>query len=194
VVGRRRLASLELRRSPLFALLIAARSLGVHDAGPLELDTTAPGYANTMDNTLPVAGSNAPYDWESIFDSTGTQTLTSAAESRLLPADFSPDEATPDATYFALSNKDIDNVRTAVRRGEQPDGRSTAKFTITVANVGGTGLTDVHIDNPQTPDCRRTKAQIPALASRDPAGTPPSGPNVTATDTARSSSMALKYA
>jgi uncharacterized repeat protein (TIGR01451 family) len=83
----------------------------------------------------------------------------------------------------------------------------TATFTITVTNVGNTVLTDVHVDDPLTPNCNRTKVQIPALASMAPGasvtytctranvkaafdnvatatGTPPSGPNVTASDTA----------
>jgi uncharacterized repeat protein (TIGR01451 family) len=83
----------------------------------------------------------------------------------------------------------------------------TATFTITVSNAGNTVLTDVTVSDPLTPSCNRTKADIPALASMSPGasvnyscsktnvrasfdnvataiGTPPSGPNVTATDTA----------
>src|SRR6266511_3613822 len=93
-------------------LLVPASGLAVHDLGLFELDTTAPQYANTADNTPPVAGSNAPYDWQSIFDSNGNLTLTSAAEPRLLIADFIADSAVPDNSYFATSNKDIDDVST----------------------------------------------------------------------------------
>ncbi len=89
-------------------LLIPAGGYAVHDLGLFELDTTAPQYANTADDS----GPGAPYDWESIFDSTGNQTLTSAAEPRLLVAHFIPDYVTPDASYFATSNKDIDDVST----------------------------------------------------------------------------------
>src|SRR5215203_2212035 len=89
-----------------FALLMPASSFGVHDLGLFELDTTAPGYANTADNS----GPGAPYDWESIFNSTGQQTLTTAAEPRLLLAEFHADYATPDPTYFVAGNKDIDDV------------------------------------------------------------------------------------
>jgi uncharacterized repeat protein (TIGR01451 family) len=83
----------------------------------------------------------------------------------------------------------------------------TAKFSITVTNTGNTVLTDVTVADPLSPACNRTKAQIPGLASMVPGaavtyscsrpsvqtafdnvatatGTPPSGPNVTATDTA----------
>jgi len=94
----------------------------------------------------------------------------------------------------------------------------TATFSITVTNTGNTVLTDVHVDDPLSPNCNRTKADLPALASMAPAaavtytctrpnirctgpgapyrscalftnvatatGTPPTGPNVTATDTA----------
>src|SRR6266511_1518274 len=93
-------------------LLIPSSGFAVHDLGLFELDTTAPQYANTADNTPIAAGSNAPYDWESIFNSSGVQTLTSAVEPRLLLADFSADHATPDTSYFASSNKDIDDVST----------------------------------------------------------------------------------
>jgi uncharacterized repeat protein (TIGR01451 family) len=83
----------------------------------------------------------------------------------------------------------------------------TATFSITVTNAGNTVLTDVTVTDPLTPSCNRTKADIPALASMAPGasvtysctrpnvqasfdnvatatGTPPSGPNVTASDTA----------
>jgi hypothetical protein len=83
----------------------------------------------------------------------------------------------------------------------------TARFRITVSNVGNTVLTKVTVLDPLSPNCNRTSAQIPALASMEPnasvtyscsrrkvrsafdnvataTGTPPSGPIVTATDTA----------
>src|SRR5262249_55375546 len=88
--------------------------------------------------------------------------------------------------------------------------RYTAKFTITVTNTGNQTLINVTVTDPWAPNCNRTKAQIPALASMAPGahvtytcqrgnlparsyktvatatGTPvnPAGPNVTATDSA----------
>jgi uncharacterized repeat protein (TIGR01451 family) len=90
----------------------------------------------------------------------------------------------------------------------------TATFSITVTNAGNTVLTDVTVADPLTPSCNRTKADIPALASMAPGatvtytctktnvrasfdnvatatGTPPSGPNVTASDTAPVKAKAL---
>ena len=90
----------------------------------------------------------------------------------------------------------------------------TATFTITVTNTGNTVLTNVTVTDPLSPNCNRTSAQIPALASMAPGatvtytctrpnvranfdniatatGTPPAGPNVTATDTAPVKTKAL---
>jgi len=83
----------------------------------------------------------------------------------------------------------------------------TATFSITVTNTGNVVLTDVHVVDPLSPNCNRTKTDIPGLASMAPGaavtytctranvksafdnlatatGTPPSGPDVTASDTA----------
>jgi uncharacterized repeat protein (TIGR01451 family) len=90
----------------------------------------------------------------------------------------------------------------------------TATFTITVTNSGHVTLTNVTVTDPLSPNCNRTKADIPALASMAPGahvtytctrpnvraafdnvatatGTPPSGPNVTASDTAPVKARAL---
>jgi uncharacterized repeat protein (TIGR01451 family) len=91
----------------------------------------------------------------------------------------------------------------------------TATFTITVTNSGNVTLTNVTVTDPLSPNCNRTKAQIPALASMAPGahvtytctrpnvrasfdnvataiGSPPSGPNVTASDTAPVKAAPLK--
>jgi len=83
----------------------------------------------------------------------------------------------------------------------------TATWTIVVTNTGQVTLTNVRVTDPLAPDCNRTSAQIPALASMAPGaslsytcslanvtasftnvatdtGTPPTGPDVSATDTA----------
>ena len=84
---------------------------------------------------------------------------------------------------------------------------STATFTIVVTNTGNVTLTNVNVTDALAPNCAQTSASIPALASMaanasvtytcalanvtagftnlaTATGTPPSGPNVTATDTA----------
>jgi uncharacterized repeat protein (TIGR01451 family) len=83
----------------------------------------------------------------------------------------------------------------------------TATWTIVVTNTGQVTLTNVRVTDPEAPDCNRTSAQIPALASMAPGastsytcsrsnvtasftnvatdiGTPPTGPDVSATDSA----------
>jgi len=90
----------------------------------------------------------------------------------------------------------------------------TATFSITVTNAGNTVLTNVSVTDPLTPNCNRTSAQIPGLASMAPGatvsytcsrpnvranfdnvatatGSPPSGPSVTASDTAPVKTKAL---
>jgi uncharacterized repeat protein (TIGR01451 family) len=83
----------------------------------------------------------------------------------------------------------------------------TATWTIVVKNTGDVTLTNVHVNDPQARGCNRTKAQIAKLASMAPGatvtytcsrkrvtqeftnvataiGTPPTGPNVTDSDSA----------
>ena len=90
-----------------------------------------------------------------------------------------------------------------------------AKFKITVTNVGNTTLTNVTVRDPAARNCNRTSAELPALASMAPGtsvtyscsrgsisksftnvatatGTPPSGPSVTASESARVKAIPLK--
>jgi uncharacterized repeat protein (TIGR01451 family) len=83
----------------------------------------------------------------------------------------------------------------------------TATWTIVVTNVGGTDLFNVNVTDALAPNCAKTSAEIGVFASMAPGasvtyncslanvtssftnvahatGTPPSGPDVTATDTA----------
>src|SRR5262249_52406827 len=83
----------------------------------------------------------------------------------------------------------------------------TASFTIVVTNAGNVTLTNVTVSDPLSPNCSQTSASIAALGSMAPgasvsyncslqnvaagftnvataSGTPPSGPNVTASDSA----------
>jgi uncharacterized repeat protein (TIGR01451 family) len=89
----------------------------------------------------------------------------------------------------------------------------TVTFSITVTNSGDVTLTDVNVTDALSPGCARTKADLPALASMAPGatltyqctspavtasftnvaiatGTPPSGGNVTASDSAAVTAIA----
>jgi uncharacterized repeat protein (TIGR01451 family) len=153
-----------------------------------------------------------------------TVALTAGAPSTALSADFAPTanmsykaEYLGDANYPARSGACEPLTVTpvpapAIAIVKNPKSQTvavggTARFTITVTNAGNTVLTNVTVTDPLTPNCNRTSAQIPALASMAPGatvtyscarpnvrgnfnnvatatGTPPSGPNVTASDTA----------
>jgi hypothetical protein len=153
-----------------------------------------------------------------------TVTLTSGTPSTAVSDDFAPTadisyqaEYLGDANYPAhtgacepLAVTPIPHPAIAIVKNPKlqtlPVG-GTATWQITVTNTGDVTLTDVHVTDPQAPNCNRTKAQIPALASMAPGasvtytctrpnvqagftnvataiGTPPTGPDVTAKDSA----------
>jgi hypothetical protein len=78
-------------------ILGAAVTLGVHDAGFVEMD------GNVIQN----AAVAPPYDWNTLFNSSGTY-IGPAGHQNAFAADY----ATPDYTYHAGSDKDQDNVTT----------------------------------------------------------------------------------
>jgi len=171
-------------------------------------------------------------------DCTGTSTdqtvaLTQGDPSTAITADFAPTagsmsykaEYLGDANYPARSGACEPLTVTpvpapAIAIVKNPKGQTvasggTARFQITVTNVGNTELTNVTVTDPLTPNCNRTSAQLPALASMAPnasvtyscsrpnvrrafdniataTGTPPAGPKVTASDTAPVKVKALK--
>ena len=72
----------------------------VHDNGMFELD------GNTVHNSA----TTPPYDWNSLFNSSGNRLITPDPVNGPLLADgFFSDAATPDNTYFT-SNKDINPI------------------------------------------------------------------------------------
>jgi uncharacterized repeat protein (TIGR01451 family) len=162
-------------------------------------------------------------------DCTGTATdqsvaLTVGDPSTAVTGDFAPTanmsykaDYAGDANYPARSGACEPLTVTPVAQPaiaivKNPKGQTvpvggTARFQITVTNTGNVTLTNVTVTDPLSPNCNRTQAQIPALASMAPnaavtyscsrpnvqaaydnvataTGTPPTGPNVTARDTA----------
>jgi uncharacterized repeat protein (TIGR01451 family) len=185
---------------------------------------------------VPNPTGNVVFHRYTTIDCTGAATdqtvaLTAGAPSTALSADFAPTanmsykaDYLGDANYPARSGACEPLTVTpvpapAIAIVKNPKSQTvavggTATFTITVTNAGNTVLTNVTVTDPLSPNCNRTSAQIPALASMAPGatvtytctrpnvranfdniatatGTPPSGPNVTATDTAPVKTRAL---
>jgi uncharacterized repeat protein (TIGR01451 family) len=185
---------------------------------------------------VPNPTGNVVFHRYATIDCTGAATdqtvaLTAGAPSTALSADFAPTanmsfkaDYLGDANYPARSGACEPLTVTpvpapAIAIVKNPKSQTvavggTATFTITVTNAGNTVLTNVTVTDPLSPNCNRTSAQIPALASMAPGatvtytctrpnvranfdniatatGTPPSGPNVTATDTAPVKTKAL---
>ncbi len=82
--------------------LIPVIGLAVHDNGTFELD------GNIKHDSL----TTPPYDWASLFNSSGNRIITPPS-GPLLADDFLPDFVTPDSTYFSSNGagvKDIDAI------------------------------------------------------------------------------------
>src|SRR5260370_414858 len=82
----------------LFALLPVI-VLAVHDNGMFELD------GNMKHSSL----TTPPYDWASLFDSSGNRIITPPSGA-LLADDFLADFANPDATYFSSNGGGVKDV------------------------------------------------------------------------------------
>ncbi len=104
-------------------LLVPTSGMAVHNAG-CPLSGSPPIASNfgclfeldgNVQNDTASNGNNGGFDWASgpggpgVFDSSGNQTLVNP---QLLKADFVADYQQPDASYFATSVKDIDDVNT----------------------------------------------------------------------------------
>jgi uncharacterized repeat protein (TIGR01451 family) len=186
--------------------------------------------------SVPNPTGNVVFHRYATIDCTGAATdqtvaLTAGSPSTALSADFAPTanmsykaDYLGDANYPARSGACEPLTVTpvpapAIAIVKNPKSQTvavggTATFSITVTNAGNTVLTNVTVTDPLSPNCNRTSAQIPALASMAPGatvtytctrpnvranfdniatatGTPPLGPNVTATDTAPVKTKAL---
>src|SRR6266851_3256570 len=98
---RRRLMSAVFAAIGLLAL-IPVIGLAVHDNGMFELD------GNIKHDSL----TTPPYDWASLFNSSGNRIITPPSGA-LLADDFLPDFVNPDSTYFSSNGagvKDIDAI------------------------------------------------------------------------------------
>ena len=104
-------------------LLVPGGAMAVHNAG-CPLSGSPPMASNAgclfeldgnVQNDTGSGGNNGGFDWASgpggagVFDSTGNPTLVNP---QLLKSDFVADYPQPDASYFATSTKDIDDVNT----------------------------------------------------------------------------------
>jgi len=103
---QRRMASLSWRRMMTGAIaavgliaLLPVIVLAVHDNGMFELD----GNIKHTSSTTP------PYDWASLFDSSGNRIIT-PPNGALLADDFLSDFTNPDSTYFSSNGGGVKDV------------------------------------------------------------------------------------
>jgi uncharacterized repeat protein (TIGR01451 family) len=161
------------------------------------------GTYTSGDFTTTTAGT---YRWRAFFAGDTNNSAVSAAcnaasESTTVS---SPPPATPNSP--ATPNTPAISI-TKNPKSQTIQSGGAASFSITVTNTGNVTLTNVTVTDSLAPACNASSSTIPALASMAPGvsvsyncaltnvtasftnsatvtGTPPSGPNVTATDTA----------
>ena len=171
---------------------------GAQDAGTKTVSNGVVPNSNTL--TFPNAGD---YYWQAAYSgdaNNAASTSPCTSEHLVVSSPPSPPSPPPAAQNPAISI-------TKNPKGQTIQSGSNASFAITVTNTGNVTLTNVTVSDPLTPDCSKTSATISALASMAPGasvsyncslanvtsnftnvatatGTPPSGPNVTASDSA----------
>lgn len=96
---RRRQGLVAIALAVFTMALIPVVALAVHDNGTFELD------GNIKHNSL----SLPPYDWASLFDSSGNRIITPPSGA-LLADDFLADLVNPDATYFSSNGGGVKDV------------------------------------------------------------------------------------
>jgi uncharacterized repeat protein (TIGR01451 family) len=163
-------------------------------------DELAPGCARTSEQL----GANATLAAGATFNYTCTRANLTADFTNSATATGTPPVG-PNATD--TDTADVDVIAPAINVEKTPDNQQivsggTATFTITVTNTGDVALTTVNVTDELAPDCARsnlgtlapgastsytcTRANVTAdfTNSATATGTPPSGPDVSDTDTA----------
>src|SRR2546429_1022271 len=140
----------------LAGLMWIGAAQAVHDNGMFELD------GNTVHNSV----TTPPYDWNSLFDSSGNRLITPDPIFGPLLADaFVTDTALPDQSYFT-SNKDIQPIASGQQHwGCSPINNPLAKDNLLHAYAALVQVPRTHRTTPATrfsiwvPSARATTAR-----------------------------------